>query len=157
MYISDVTVNEIDEWEANARHITGLVLETAPEELDVVVAGEWSPRQILAHLLDSEIVFSTRLRAALSDPGSAVSPFDPDVLAAELPFKTIPIHLLGEAFLSLRATNTELMKVLPPPAWDQGIEHPERGHQRLREIARVFGDHFASHLPELVAARARQE
>jgi hypothetical protein len=108
-------------------------------------------------MLDSEIVFSTRLRAAITDPEPRVLPFLQDATNAMLPYQSVPVELLGQAFLMLRSTNTELLKALPEPAWESTIEHPERGTQPLAEIVRIFGEHIAAHMPELKAARSRRE
>ena len=34
------------------------------------IAGGWSARQILEHLLDTELIFSTRMRVAIAESGS---------------------------------------------------------------------------------------
>src|SRR5580704_12923538 len=42
---------------------------------------KWSPRQILCHLADCEIVFAYRLRQALAQEHHVIQPFDQDVWA----------------------------------------------------------------------------
>src|SRR3989442_6391464 len=44
-------------------------------------AGKWSIRQIIAHLVDCEIVYGYRLRKTLCEPGVAIEPFDQDIWA----------------------------------------------------------------------------
>lgn len=146
----------LDQWDAEARELAALVLAAPEDEVDRTIAGEWSPRQILAHMLDSEIVYATRLRALVIQPGSAVLPYQQDAMASVLPYRDTPIDVIAGAFVALRALNTALLKALPDAVWEYSIEHPERGKQKLAEIVYVFGDHIASHLPELRAAYANR-
>src|SRR5690242_9454308 len=41
-------------------------------------AGKWTARQILIHLAQAELVFSTRVRFALAEPNYVIQPFDQD-------------------------------------------------------------------------------
>ncbi|MGD9710829.1 MAG: DinB family protein [Thermomicrobiales bacterium] len=155
--MSDViTATELRQWDADAQRLTDLVLATPASDLDQVVAGEWSARQVLAHLLDAEIVYGARLRAVVANPGSTIALFDQDAQATEIPYRDVPIEAVAAAFLSLRRVNTAVALALPASAWKRTVEHPERGTQTLGVIARVFGEHVADHLPELEgAAHAR--
>ena len=40
--------------------------------------GKWTARQLLTHLVHAEMVFSERVRFALTTPGYVVVPFDQD-------------------------------------------------------------------------------
>ncbi len=149
-----IPVDLLDRWDTEARELAALVLAAPENELDQTLAGEWSPRQILAHMLDAEIVYATRLRALVIQPGSAVLPYQQDAMASILPYRDTPVEVISEAFLALRAANTALLKALPDSVWEHTIDHPERGTQKLADIVQVFGHHIASHLPELRAAYA---
>ncbi len=69
-------------------------LENGPEEIRVALAGAgheelewappeaWSPRQIVTHLLDTEIVFSMRYRRILAGDDGDLPAFDQERWAA---------------------------------------------------------------------------
>ena len=61
------------------------------------IDGGWGPRQLLEHLMDAEIIFSTRMRAAIANPGSAILPFDQDLYEARVPNEHVPDDLLCAA------------------------------------------------------------
>lgn len=120
-----------------------------PDRRTEPIDGGWSSRQILQHLLEAEIVFSTRLRAAIANPGSTLAPFDQDRYEAVLPYGQIPDELLLDALAALRAVNIGLMRALPDDAWSQTVVHPEYGDQSLERIATVFGNHVSDHLQDI--------
>jgi len=153
--MAQVTLEEIDAWNGHAQEMTDLILGIPADCLDDVVVGEWSARQVMTHMLDSELVFSARLRTAIAEPGNSVSAFDPDAMATHIPYKSVSIEYVGQAFLALRAGNTEILKALPAAAWEQTIDHPEHGLQMLPDVVRVFGPHISSHMAELRAAQTR--
>ena len=149
--------DELKQWDADAQRLTDMVLAMPASELDQSIAGEWSPRQVLAHLLDAEVVFSTRMRAAIVQPGSLIALFDQDEMAIRVPYTEVSIEAIGAAFTALRRINTAIALALPSSAWDETVEHPERGTQSLVTIARVFGPHISDHLPELQATASSRE
>lgn len=116
------------------------------------IDGGWSPRQILQHLMESEIVFSTRMRAAIANPGSSILPFDQDLYEERMPVGEIPDDLLLDALAALRAVNLAILRALPDEAWEQTVQHPEAGSQTLTRIASIFGNHVTDHLDDMKRA-----
>ena len=117
------------------------------------IAGGWSARQILEHLLETEIVFSTRMRAAIADPGSTVLAFDQDSYSARIPIDQVQDELLLDALAALRGVNLAILRALPDEIWSQTIEHPENGTQTLERIVTVFGNHVSDHLGDMQQAQ----
>lgn len=113
------------------------------------IDGGWSPRQLLQHLQETEIVFSTRMRAAIANPGSAILPFDQDLYEARIPNDQVPDDLLLDALAALRSVNIAILRALPDEAWEQTVQHPEAGEQTLERIVTVFGDHVGDHLADM--------
>jgi hypothetical protein len=116
------------------------------------IDGGWSARQILEHLLEAELVFSTRLRAAIADPGSAILPFDQDLYSARIPSSQIPDDLLLDAMGALRGVNLSILRTIPDETWAQTVQHPQYGEQSLEKIVSVFGNHVSEHLDDLKKA-----
>lgn len=112
----------------------------------------WSARQILEHLLETELVFSVRMRAAIANPGSAILPFDQDLNAERIPTGQIPDDLLLDALAALRGVNLAILRVLPEETWSQTVQHPEYGEQSLERIVSVFGNHVSEHLDDIKKA-----
>ena len=144
-----ITPEILRQWDADAQRLTDTVLALPASQLDASAHGAWSPRQVLAHLLDSEMVFGARLRVVVALPGSTIALFDQDAMATKVPYADVPIEAIGAAFTALRRVNTAIALALPAESWDTTVEHPERGTQSLNGIARIFGEHIAGHMPDL--------
>jgi uncharacterized damage-inducible protein DinB len=113
------------------------------------IAGGWSARQILEHLLDAELVFSTRMRVAIAQPGNAIVPFDQDLYAARIPIHQVPDELLLDALAALRGVNLAVLRAVSDETWEQTVEHPEAGTQTLEKIVSIFGNHVSEHLEDM--------
>lgn len=116
------------------------------------IDGGWSARQILEHLLETEILFSTRMRAAIADPGSTILAFDQDRYSARIPTSQVQDELLLDALAALRGVNLAILHALPDETWTQTVEHPENGTQSLERIVTVFGNHISEHLADMQKA-----
>lgn len=113
------------------------------------IDGGWSPRQVLQHLMDTEILFSTRMRAAIAEPGGAIVAFDQDLHQDRIPNEHVPDDLLLDALAGLRSVNLAILHALPDAAWEQCVQHPEAGPQTLEKISSIFGSHVGDHLGDL--------
>ena len=113
------------------------------------IDGGWSAREVLQHLLEDEILFATRVRAAIADPGSTILPLDPERYQANLSYAMVPDDVLLDALTALRAVNVGLLRALPGDAWGRTVLHPDAGDQSVESIATVFGDHVSDHVTDL--------
>jgi uncharacterized damage-inducible protein DinB len=113
------------------------------------IDGGWSARQILQHLMETEIIFSSRMRTAIANPGGSLLPFDPDLYEARIPNDEVPDDLLLDALAALRSVNISLLRALPDEAWNQTVQHPEVGQQTLERIVGIFGNHVTNHLNDM--------
>lgn len=140
------------------------VLASTPEkiedlcvDLDVAVLqrqpapGEWSAEEVLAHLLDAEIVHSFRWRMTLAQPGSEFPGYAQDPWAA-LAHPSFPEMLA--AFSALRRLNVWLAEETPSDQWDKTGVHAERGPETFDVALRVAAGHDLAHLEQLERAIA---
>jgi len=140
---------QLADW-ANALTEFVLVYRNIPAEKRAEpIDNGWSPRQIVRHLLETEILFSTRMRAAIAEPGSVILPFDQDLYEERIPNSQIPDDLLLDALAALRSVNLSILRALPDETWDQVVQHPEAGPQTLERIVSIFGNHVSDHLQDL--------
>jgi len=120
----------------------GAARMTAPR-----AAGKWSPRHILCHLADCEIVFAFRLRQTLAEDNPVVQPFNQDRWAAPYPTQSADDALA--AFSALRGWNVALVKGLAPEARARRVTHPERGEMSFQTVLETMGGHDLNHLEQL--------
>lgn len=111
--------------------------------------GKWSVAEILAHLVDTEIVVSWRLRSVLGNNGTAIQAFDQNVWAQTFNYAgRDPKHSLL-TFQVLRANNLLMLKSLPKELWERYGIHAERGKESVVHIVRMMAGHDLNHLVQV--------
>ena len=109
--------------------------------------GKWTARQILTHLAQGEMVFSTRLRFAVAEDGHTLQPFDQDRwMAVEAPVSAAEAL---DAYVALRRMNLALCRALDASQWTRTVRHPEHGEITAEWIVMFFAGHERNHLPQL--------
>ena len=140
---------ELDRWEQAAVDFAAVYRRIPVDQRIEAIDGGWSARQVLQHLLDDEILFSTRMRAALADPGSTILPLDAERHQTSLSYAQVADEALLGGLVALRSVNVGLLRELPDDVWKQTVLHPEAGDQSVEQISVMFGDHIADHLNDL--------
>lgn len=107
--------------------------------------GKWSIVEILAHLADTEIAVSWRIRAILGAPGTPVQAFDQDAWVAAGHYDRRDARRSLELFRVLREANVELFKTLTPEQWKHHGMHAERGVETVEHIVRLLAGHDLNH------------
>jgi hypothetical protein len=116
-------------------------------------AGKWSITEILAHLADTEIVASWRLRLILGSNGTPILGFDQDSWASTLQYAKSDPKWSIEVFRVLRENNLRMLKSIPKPLWENYGMHSERGRESVAHIARMFAGHDINHLRQIEGIR----
>jgi uncharacterized damage-inducible protein DinB len=110
---------------------------------------KWSIAEILAHLADTEIVGSWRLRQVIGNSGAQIQAFDQNVWAKSFDYaKRDPKQSL-EVFRVLRENNLAMLKALPKELWEHYGVHQERGKESVAHIVRMYAGHDLNHLGQV--------
>lgn len=133
-----------------------------PKALGRVVAGasteqlgkrpapdKWSVAEILAHLADSEIVVSWRVRSILGAPGTPLQAFDQDAWVVAGHYAQRDARKTLEQFRVLREANLELYRALTPEQWKHYGMHAERGKETVEHIVSMMAGHDINHLKQV--------
>ena len=143
---------------ATPARLDALACGMTPERLDASPApGKWSPREILAHLADCELVFCFRLRqtlaAPLDQPHPVIQPFDQAIWGERYSAYDVPSALA--LFRAAREWNLRLLSGVRGKEMERATTHPERGTMTFRTIVETMAGHDINHLQQLEAiARA---
>lgn len=127
-------------------------IEDLCSDLDVAVLqkapapGEWSAEEVVAHLLDAEIVYSFRWRMTLAQSGSHFPGYQQDLWTG-LAHPSFPEMLA--AFSALRRLNVWLAEETPSSEWDKVGVHSERGPETFDVSLKVVAGHDLAHLKQL--------
>jgi DinB family protein len=143
------------------------LLESAPQKLASLLSGKskdqisrrpapdkWSPGEIAAHLSDTEIAVSWRVRQILGTNGISVQAFDQDAWANTFDYAHRDPQASIELFRVLRAANVALLKSVPKKLWDNYGVHQERGNESITHMTRLMAGHDLNHLRQIEAALA---
>jgi hypothetical protein len=110
--------------------------------------GKWTGHQILVHVTQWELIFSTRIRMALAIPAYVVQPMEQDnLLNIEAP--AVDASTAAAAFESVRRMNIGLVAALTPAQRATKITHPERGVIDIEDLIVTLAGHGAHHLAQL--------
>ena len=110
--------------------------------------GKWTAHQIIVHVTQWELIFSTRIRMALAMPGYVVQPMEQDnLLNIEAP--AVNAMTASAAFEAVRQMNIGLIGALTPAQRATKITHPERGVIDIEDLIVTLAGHGAHHLKQL--------
>lgn len=119
-----------------------------PEQVEAGIApGKWSPRMIVAHLADCELVFGFRLRQTLAMLNPEVQPFDQDAWARHYAGYDVAAGL--ELLRAARGWNMKLIGGLGEAELEREMTHPERGTMTFHGVLRMIAGHDLNHLGQL--------
>jgi hypothetical protein len=116
---------------------------------DVPAPGKWSPRQIVCHLADCEIVFAYRLRQALAQEHHVIQPFDQDQWATQ--YESCDVTTALTVFSAVREWNVRLISCMTPDHLLKKLTHPERGEMHVAAVVETMAGHDLNHLAQLEA------
>lgn len=140
---------------------------TGPDRLEAAVAGlddavldrprapgKWSLRQIVHHIVDSDLGTLRVIQLALALPGHVVqtTTWEPDEWLAGLRAVRRPI---GAALKLFRAAREWVLEALPciPDALDRWVAWPSGYRAEVRTLLRQVGGHAVHHILQIEEAR----
>jgi hypothetical protein len=121
--------------------------------------AKWSIAQILAHLADTEIVVSWRMRSVIGQDGITLQPFDQDSWASVFQYQKRDAKQSLEVFRVLRENNLAMLKEIPRETWNNHGMHLERGKETIAHLTRMFAGHDANHVVQVerIAAQLKKK
>lgn len=124
------------------------------DALDVREApGEWSPREIIHHLADSEMTSAMRIRRLIVEDNPLIQGYDQEAFAAQLWYDR-PIENSLEAFRLARATSAELLTRMSDSDWQRAGTHSESGPYSAEDWLRIYAEHAHEHADQIRRARS---
>lgn len=144
----------ITRYQNGYRVISEALANITDAEMDAREApGEWSPREVVHHLADSEMASALRLRALLVEDNSTIHGYDQDAYAARLWYDR-PIEASLAAFQAARATTAQLLDLMEEADWARTGRHTESGPYSCLDWLRIYAAHAHDHAAQIRRARA---
>jgi len=118
--------------------------------------GKWSIAEIVAHLADSEIVISWRIRAILGAPGTPIQAYDQNIWAREGQYAKKDPRASLRQFRAFRQANLDFFKSLRPEQWKRYGLHEERGEESIERFLQLTAGHDLNHLAQIERIASRK-
>ena len=145
----------IARYKAGYDEVVGALAGIAPDERDWRPApGEWSAREVVHHLADSETISGLRLRRLLVEDGPVIQGYDQDEYARRFRYQERPMEPALRAFEAARATTAQLLDAMTDADWQRAGTHTESGVYSAEAWLRVYGEHAHVHAGQIRNNRA---
>src|SRR3954471_3952943 len=117
----------IDQYEGGYRAIEAALAGITAAELEAREApGEWSPRDVVHHLADSEMTSAIRLRLLIAQDSPQIVGYDQEEFVRRL-YPDRPIEPSLAAFGAARAATSPILRRLSEDEWRRTGTHSEMG------------------------------
>jgi hypothetical protein len=125
-----------------------------PAELDAREApNEWSPREVIHHLADSEMTSAIRIRRIIVEDNPLIQGYDQEEFARVL-FYERPIEASLAAFKGARAGTSAIIERLSDEQWERFGTHSETGKMTAFSWLEYYAHHAHDHADQIRRARA---
>lgn len=144
----------IDQYEDGFRAVAAALEGITDAELEAKEApGEWSPREIVHHLADSEMTSAIRLRLLIAEDGPTIVGYDQEAFVRNL-FPDRPIAPSLAAFEAARAATAPILRSLSEAQWRRAGTHSESGPYSVLDWLGIYASHAHDHAYQIRRARA---
>lgn len=114
---------------------------------------EWSPREVIHHLADSEMTSAIRLRRLLTEENPEIIGYDQEAYARILYYDR-PIEPSLEAFRFARESTAQLLERMTDVEWERAGTHSESGIYTVEGWLEIYAVHAHEHADQIRRARA---
>jgi hypothetical protein len=115
--------------------------------------GEWSPREIVHHLADSEMTSAIRLRLLIAEDAPHILGYDQEEFVRRL-YCDRPIEPSLAAFQGARVSTAPILRRLTEAEWQRAGTHSESGRYSVEDWLRLYAAHAHDHADQIRRARA---
>ncbi|HPC84656.1 MAG TPA: DinB family protein [Thermoanaerobaculaceae bacterium] len=113
------------------------------------VPGERAPLEVLAHMAEAELAYSTQLRLVLGADRPLLPPFEPAAPTARADGVSGSVETVLESFTARRRDNLELLERCNASDLARTGRHPVRGEVTVADLVALLLAHDIDHLGEL--------
>ena len=146
-------------YEAATQYFLNLARGVTPDLLDVHAENEWSARQCIHHMADSEAQSYARLRRIVAEPdGSIIQGYDEGAWANEPKLGYIDGDVANSiaVYAAVRASSLDLIKRLEESDLEKFGVHTESGNYSVTRWLESYTKHPYDHGDQMVRATKGQ-
>jgi DinB superfamily len=140
----------IDRYAEGAEEVRKSLEGFPPDRLTTrAFPGKWTAAEIVHHLSDSETVSGIRLRRLLAEERPVINGYDQDEYARLLRYQERPIEPSFENFRAVRATTTQLLRLMSEADWQRQGWHSESGAYTAETWLQIYAVHAHNHAAQI--------
>jgi hypothetical protein len=114
--------------------------------------GEWTARQVVHHLADSEAMAYIRLRRLIAEDEPLIQGYDEPEWARRLHYQ-LPIEESLAVLRAVRGASLALLEALTPAEWERTGTHSESGAYSVDRWLGIYAEHSHDHAEQIRRAR----
>ena len=144
----------VEQYKAGEDAIRAAVAGITDAEMDTRPGpDEWTAREIIHHLADSEMRSAIRLRQLIAEDSPVIQGYDEGHYARALHYER-PVGASLDAAVNARRANAELLSHLTAEEWDRSGTHQETGAYSVDDWLRIYASHAHDHAEQIRRARS---
>ncbi len=144
----------IAQYESGYQVIVDALQGITDPEMDARPAPyEWTTREIIHHLADSEMTSAIRLRLLLAVENPTILGYDQEEFARQLYYDR-PVTASLEAFAAARRVTAEILHRMTDAEWARAGTHTDTGHYTAGDWLEIYASHAMDHAVQIRVARA---
>jgi uncharacterized damage-inducible protein DinB len=137
----------IDDYLAGPRLLRQAVAGLSDEQLDAApIAGQWSTRQVVAHLCDFEPIYADRIKRIIAEEQPTFFGGDPDRFASALAYATRDVEQELQLIEAVRGQLAGILRSLPGNVFERTGIHSEDGPRTIEQLLRTITGHIPHHV-----------
>lgn len=138
--------------EAGPTILHRLMERMTPAQWDVTLTeGRFTPREVIAHLADWELILRQRIQTIISTPGVTLEAYDEGEMAITNDYAHSDVGEQSARFAAERSATVAFLRTLRPDDWNLVGLHPERGSLSAGDQANMLLGHDLYHIEQLSA------
>jgi len=115
--------------------------------------GAWSIAELVAHLLDADLVYADRMKRVIAEDEPTLQAFDENAWIARLEPQDKPVEEAVNLFAANRHWMARILRALQESDFERVGIHSESGQQTLAYLVENMANHLDHHLRFLYAKR----
>lgn len=143
----------LERYRTGAEDVLDALADATEADLDrVPTSGDWTARQIVHHLADSESMAYIRLRRLIAEDEPVIAGYDEPEWARRLHYDR-PIEPSLAVLGAVRAASHQLLGSLTTDEWARTGTHSESGGYDVDRWLAIYADHSHDHADQIRRAR----
>ena len=137
----------IERYLRGAEILSAAVVGMDDEQLDAKpIAGKWSTRQVVCHVVDFEPIYADRMKRVIAENCPTFFGGDPDVFAARLAYEQRAVAGELQLLSAVRSHMAAILRELTAADFQRTGNHSEAGTMTLEGLLTNIANHVPHHI-----------